>query len=134
MSVTLDTNIYVSALNFGSRPALRLLDMADVRILTIDISAHIEEELVRVLREDFGWDGYRLHFMVGRLRNLTNRVTPTDTVDVVDDPDDNKIIECALAGNSEYIITNDNALLRIESYAGIQIVRIVDYFRLEPGM
>ena len=132
MSITVDTNIYVSALNFGSRPALRLLDMADARVLTIDISAHIEEELVRVLREDFAWDGYRLHFVIERLRKLTNRVTPTESIAIVDDPDDNKIIECALAGNSEYIVTNDNALLRIESYAGIQIVRTADYLRLEP--
>ncbi len=102
--------------------------MADARILTIDISAHIEDELVRVLREDFGWDGYRLHFMVGRLRKLTNRVMPTGTIDIVDDPDDNAIIECALAGNSDYIIANDNALLRVESYAGIQILRMADYF------
>ena len=127
MSITIDTNIYVSALNFGSQAALRLLALADKRMLTIDISAHIEEELVRVLRQDFGWDGYRLHFMVGRLRNLTNRVTPTDNVHVVDDPDDNKIIECALAGNSDFIVTNDNALLRIGSYGGIKILRLADY-------
>ena len=132
MSITVDTNIYVSALNFGSRTALRLLDMADARIVTIDISAHIEEELVRVLREDFNWNGYRLHFLVERLRKRANRVTPTRTVAIVDDPGDNAIIECALAGNSEYIVTNDNALLRIENYSGIQILRLADYFRLNP--
>jgi uncharacterized protein len=122
VSVTLDTNVYISALNFAGRPA-RLLGMAEAGVLQIDISDHIEKELVRVLREDFEWDGYRLHFLVERLRKWTNRVTPTETVAVVDDPDDNRIVECALAARSECIITNDKALLRVHGYQGIQVLR-----------
>jgi putative PIN family toxin of toxin-antitoxin system len=122
MSVTLDTNVYVSALNFGGR-ASRLLNMAEAGSLVIDISDHIEKELTRVLREDFHWDGYRLHFMVGRLRRLTRRAIPTMTIAVVDDPDDDRIIECAIAAGSEHLLTNDKALLRIGSYAGISIIK-----------
>ena len=66
MRVTLDTNIYVSALNFGGL-ASRVLGMAKAGTIRIDISDHIEAELVRVLREDFAWEGYRLHFMKERL-------------------------------------------------------------------
>jgi len=54
VGVTLDTNIYVSALNFGGRAA-RLLSMAEAGVLQIDISNETEKELVRVLREDFSW-------------------------------------------------------------------------------
>jgi putative PIN family toxin of toxin-antitoxin system len=122
MSVTLDTNGYVSALNFGGRE-MRLISMAEAGALVIDISDHIENELVRVLREDFAWDGYRIKFMVERLRKFTNRVIPTRTVEVVDDPDDDRIIECALAAGSAYIITNDKALLRVANFEGIQIVK-----------
>jgi putative PIN family toxin of toxin-antitoxin system len=129
MSVTLDTNVYVSALQYSSRSS-HLLGMAQANILTIDISDQIEQELVRVLREDFGWDGYRLRFLVERLRRLTNRVSPTRTVAVVDDPDDDRIIECALAGGSEYILTNDKALLRVGEYEGIKIMRTADFFAL----
>ena len=97
MRVTLDTNVYISALNFGGRAA-RLLGMARAGMIQIDISGHIEGEIVRVLREDFGWDGYRLHFMREGLAKITHRVTPSQTVNVVDDPHDNRIIECALSG------------------------------------
>ena len=45
MSVTLDTNVYVSALNFGGRAA-RLLAMAEKGAIAIDISDHIENELI----------------------------------------------------------------------------------------
>jgi putative PIN family toxin of toxin-antitoxin system len=129
MSVTLDTNAYVSALNFGGRE-MRLLNMAEAGVLVIDISDHIESELKRVLREDFQWEAYRLKFMLERLKQFTNRVTPTRTVDVVDDPDDDRIIECALAGGSAYIITNDKALLRVANFEGIQIVKPDEYFAL----
>lgn len=68
--------------------------------------------------------------MVEHLRTLTNRVTPTRTVAVVDDPDDDRIIECALAGGSEYILTNDKALLRVKEFEGIKIMRTADFFAL----
>ena len=103
MSVTLDTNVYISALNFAGRAA-QLLGMAHAGVLQIDISEHIEKELMRVLREDFEWDGYRLQFMIARLRRLTRRVVPTETIQVVEDPDDNRIVECAVTAGSDYII------------------------------
>jgi predicted nucleic acid-binding protein len=52
-------------------------------------------------------------------------------VDVVDDPDDNRIIECALTARSDYIVTNNNALRRIGKYGDIDIVRVSEF--LEPG-
>lgn len=129
MSVTLDTNEYVSALQFAGRPS-HLLGMAKAGTLTIDISDGIEQELLRVLREDFDWEGYRLHFLLEHLRAITRRVKPVRTVSVVDDPDDNKIIECALAGGSDYIITEDQALLRVGEYEGIKILKAADFFAI----
>ena len=128
MRVTLDTNVYISALNFGGGAAR----MARAGMIHIDISGHIEGEIVRVLREDFGWEGYRLHFMREGLAKITHRVTPSHTVNVVDDPDDNRIIECAIAAGSDCIVTNDKALLRLGQYEGIPIIRLADF--LQHGM
>jgi predicted nucleic acid-binding protein len=83
--VTLDKNVYVSALNFGGKPA-QMLGMAQAGTIRIDISDAIMAELMRVLREDFAWDGYRLHFMQQRLLEITNRVQPKHTLKVIDDP------------------------------------------------
>lgn len=60
-SATLDTNIYVSALEFGGVGA-RLLGMARAGAFRIDVSDAILDEVVTVLRDDFRWDGYRLRF------------------------------------------------------------------------
>jgi predicted nucleic acid-binding protein len=107
VSVTLDTNIYVAALEFGGIGA-RLLGMARAGLIQIDVSDAILDELVGVLRDDFGWDGYRLHFAREQLAALANRVTPARILDVVgDDPADNRILECALEAGSECIVTED---------------------------
>ena len=45
-----------------------------------------------------------------------------EKVDVVkEDPDDNAIIECAIAGKADYIITGDNDLLELKEYKWIKI-------------
>jgi uncharacterized protein len=126
--VTLDTNIYVSALSFGGKPA-QLLGRAQAGAIRIDISDAIMAELMRVLREDFAWDGYRLHFMRQRLLEIASRVTPTRTLKVVDDPDDDRILECAVEAGSEFIVTNDKAILRLGEYGGIKIIRVVDFLQ-----
>ncbi len=43
------------------------------------------------------------------------------------DPDDNKIVECAVSAGSAFIVTGDRHLLRMGSYDGIQIVTVADF-------
>jgi predicted nucleic acid-binding protein len=59
-------------------------------------------------------------------------VAPTQTLNVTDDPDDNRILECAVAAGSDYIVTYDKDLLRLGEYAGVKIVTAVDF--LQRGM
>lgn len=130
-SVTLDSNAYVSALEFGGIAA-RFLGMAQKGALRIDASDAIIDETIGVLRVKFGWDGYRLHFIRLYLLRLANRVSPTRTVNVVADPDDNRILECAVEAGSDFIITADKDLLRVGSDAGIRIIRAADFPGVAP--
>ena len=133
MSVTLDTNIYVSALEFGGIGA-RLLGMAHAGSLRIDVSDAILDELVAVLRVDFAWEGYRLHVLREQIGKITNRITPTRRLDVVkDDPDDNRILECAVAAGSEFILTYDKDLLRLGHYGDIKIVNAAAFLKSSQG-
>ena len=47
--------------------------------------------------------------------------------EVKEDPPDNRIIECALAGGSEYIVTGDKDLLRRKQFEEIKIVSPSDF-------
>lgn len=55
-------------------------------------------------------------------------VTPSEHMDVVHaDPDDNRIIECAVAAVSDTVVSGDTDLLRLGSFRGIRIVKVSDF-------
>lgn len=126
--VTLDSNIYVSALHFGGGP-LRILQLGRAGLIRIDISAEILVEVVGVLRDRFGWEGMRLYWTRLELLRFTNLVVPRQQLAVITDPDDNRILECAVEAGSEFIITNDKALLRVGEYGNIRIVTIAEFLQ-----
>ena len=41
---------------------------------------------------------------------------------IEDDPDDNKFLECAVAGGAEYVVSGDPHLLALRQFRGIQIL------------
>jgi putative PIN family toxin of toxin-antitoxin system len=132
--VTLDTNVYISAFQFGG---MRLLHMAVNGDIEIAVSQAIIEEVIRVLRDKFRWDGYRLQDAKQQILTFARLVTPAQTLDVVkDDEPDNRILECAAEAGSEFIISADQDLLRLGSYAGASIMRAADFLQGEdeqPG-
>jgi predicted nucleic acid-binding protein len=48
---------------------------------------------------------------------------------VKDDPDDDRIVECAVESGSEYIVTGDKDLLRMVEHAGIKMVTVNDFLQ-----
>lgn len=49
---------------------------------------------------------------------------------VARDPDDDKVLECAVAGAANYIVSGDKDLLTLGSYAGIGIVRASEFLKI----
>jgi putative PIN family toxin of toxin-antitoxin system len=125
--VTLDTNIYVSALQFGGAP-MALLAMALDNEIEIAISQPILTETLRVLREKFRWLPYDILDAGQRLERIGRMVQPTLVLNVIEyDPPDNRILECAVESGSRYIVSHDKDLLRLASYRGIEIVTVADF-------
>ena len=132
--MTLDSSFWVGTLNARGRSS-RLLDMARAGEIRIDISEPIATETIRVLREEFGWDGYRLNDAYQKLSRLSHIVEPKQTLNVIaEDPPDNRILECAAEARSDYIVTWDKDLLRLGQYGRAKILRVTDFLReMEPG-
>jgi len=130
IGVTADTNIYVSAIQFGGRPR-DLLDLARRGEIELHISEPILTELTGVLRDKFGWQEAPLRELEQQLRRITRIVAPTQTLNVitVDEPD-NRILECAAAAGSHFIVSGDNDLLRLGSYGQAPITRVADFLDL----
>ena len=125
--VTLDTNVYVSAFQFGG---MRLLHMAVNGDIEVAVSQPIVEEVIRVLRDKFQWDGYRLQDAKQQILGFARLVTPAQSLDVVkEDESDNRILECALEAGSDFIISADKDLLRLGSFSGAAIMRAADFLQ-----
>jgi predicted nucleic acid-binding protein len=66
--------------------------------------------------------------MRAEVATFTKRVSSTETLDVVKaDPDDNRILECAVAAGSDVIVTGDAHLLQLGAYRGIKIMKVADF-------
>ena len=129
-SVTADTNIYVSALQFGGLPH-RFLDHAAAGDFRLDISDAILTETLGVLRDKFNWPERDLQDAEASLTAITHRVTPTRTLDIIKtDPSDNRILECATEARSDYIVTGDRKhILPLGQVEGIPIVTAAEFLK-----
>ncbi len=132
IGVTADTNIYISALHFGGLPR-QFLGLAIRRRIELAISPPIQREIGRVLRERFQWRAEAVEEQAVRLLRIARLVHPSERIDAVaDDPDDNRILECAVTAGSNYIVSGDKHLLRLGSYGGIAIIKVADFLTLAP--
>ena len=122
MKAVFDTNILVSALVFpggrGEAALLRIIEARDQLVL----SKPILEELLGILSRKFARDAEELARVAVFLSELGLFVKPTRGLRVLADEPDNRILECALAGHADLIITGDKALLALGEYRKIRIV------------
>ena len=128
VSVTLDSNIYISALNYGGVP-LRLLNLARDGEVRLDVSDAILDEVAEVLRDKFRWRDADIEMVKREIRSFANHVTPGSELHVVAaDDDDNRILECAETAGSDYVITGDKHLLRLSSYENARIITPAEFW------
>jgi len=122
MRVVIDTNAIVSALVFGGVPR-QVLELAETGRCTFFYSAEIQHETRRLLGEKFGWSDKKLDEALPKLGMAGKLVVPRFRIDAVhDDPDDNRILECARSAQAEFVVSGDQHLLRLRAYQSISIV------------
>ena len=127
MKVVFDTNILVSALVFpggrGEAALRRVIEEQDQLV----ISKPILDELLGILSRKFSRDAEELAHVAVFLSGLALSVRPRRKLQVVKDEPDNRILECALAGHVEAIVTGDHALLSLREYRGVRIISLREY-------
>lgn len=122
MKVVLDTNIFVSS-TFWKGPSHKVVEKALDGKIKVFTSIEILQELDKVLRRDFDETDEMVHRQISLILNYATTIPVSVRLSVVKkDPDDNKILECAVSCAADYIITNDRHLLDLKEYQGIQIV------------
>jgi putative PIN family toxin of toxin-antitoxin system len=130
LRVVVDTNVYISIFLYPERPIFHILRQAGKRRYQLLTSPAILGELGRVMREDFGVAERERIRRLKQIARIADIITPKITLDVItEDPPDNRILECAVEGGADLIVSGDGHLQDLKAYENIPIVRPVDFLR-----
>jgi putative PIN family toxin of toxin-antitoxin system len=133
--VVLDTNILISAFVFpGGAPEDVFRSVLEGRIELVT-SPPLLAEFGRVLSSKFGWEPSMAEQAVALVANVGSVVRPKVKVeDVAEDPDDDRVLEAALEGQAEVIVSGDRHLLRLRIWRGVKIVKAASFLRSLHGV
>jgi uncharacterized protein len=130
LRVVLDTNVYFSAFTHPQGPPFRIWQKAADRSFTLLVSPAILREVAGVLREVVHWRGIDIVAHLKLVAKVAEIISPTISLQVIaDDPDDDRILECALAGMADLVVSGDRHLRKLRSFRGIGIVQPSDFLR-----
>lgn len=124
MRVVFDINIFVSAIALpGGRTEAAVFIAAEGNVELV-ISRPIIHETLGILARKFGRNQEELARVALFLAELGRLVAPRVRLEVLSDGLDNRILECALTGNAEVIVTGDQAMLRLGEYKGVRMITL----------
>lgn len=128
--VVADTNIFISALLFGGLPGA-FLDLALLRVFLLVISPALLDELDEKLRLKFKLTDEDAAVVRSKLLSVAEQVVPDFTLDLIaSDPDDNRVLECALKARANYMVSGDRHLRELKTYAGIPVLTVRQFLEL----
>jgi len=132
--VVIDTNVLISAIFWTGKPK-QILNKVRQEEITFLTSEFILEGLKKVLRKGdkpFKLSEEEADRVVTAMRELAVVVNIGSQVSVCQDENDNRVLECAIDGNADCIITGDFHLLQLGSFQKIDIMTVsdfLDYFK-----
>lgn len=131
MRVVFDTNIFISAFMFPGRQAERAIDrIVDGRDHLL-ISRPIIDETLTVLARKFRRDAEQLAHDAILLASIGEIIATKRRLQLLKDDPDNRILECAIAGRAELIVTGDRELLNLREFNGVRVVSLKSYLEME---
>jgi len=124
VKVVADTNIYISALFWRGNP-YKFIHLCFEGKARLVISRQIIDELERILLTDkkFVLPREEVALYTEIILRNAELVSPVITLNVViKDPADDRILECAVEGEVDYLVSGNKHLLDVQEFRGIKIV------------
>ena len=123
MKTVLDTNVFISGIFFNGPPS-QILKAWENQSIQIVLSRQILDEYQRVaaaLSSKFPTVDI---LPIIELVTIHGQFVDTQSfnISVCEDPDDDKFLECAVAGKCKTIISGDKHLLELTGYKGITVL------------
>lgn len=135
MRITADTNVLISS-TFWYGSSNKIMEKVENKEIELVLSREIIKEFTKVLeyeeiQQKIKNKNLEMRRTVEKIASISTIVEPKQKLNVVkDDAKDNKIIECAVEGNVDYIISQDKHLLKLKEYKEIKIVLPEDFLKV----
>lgn len=119
-----DSNVLIAAFRFPGSISEKAFTLCLSGAATLVTSPTILEEVEEVLRRKFKLDAKEARDVATFIRDASECVEPQVSLDAVKaDPDDNAILECAVWGEADYVVTGDKAhLWPLDPFRGVRIL------------
>jgi uncharacterized protein len=135
MKAVPDSMLWVSYAANPDGPRRRMIVRAVRQRVRLATSAHILNEVARVLVDVFGKSPRFATLAVQDILRITRLVRLPATIPayVAADPDDDPVVQTALAGKADCIVTADKALLKLAKVRDVEIISVDEWLsRLPP--
>jgi uncharacterized protein len=122
LRVVIDTNVLISSIFWEGGAPHEVILLAIDRKIENFTSPEILREIEKVLKEKFGQPDEMVERQVRLIAGYSEIIIPNMRINVVEDPKDNMILECAECGEVDFIVTGDQHLLKLKRYKCIGII------------
>jgi len=128
MIVVLDTNVLISTLLSTEGPPAQIIEHWEGGVFDVATSGPLLDELKRALgyerlRKFIEMTPEEINTLLRGWRSTAIFVSPKMELDIVgDNPDVNRVLECAVSAGAKYILSGDDHLLDLGEYRGIEIL------------
>ena len=127
MRVVFDTNIYISALAIPGGNADDAYLEAIRGTFELFTSVAILTETARVLHVKFDWAEDKVRDAIHDISQTATVLRPRPTLHLLKDEPDNRILECAIAAQAEFVVSGDRHLLALKRHAESSIIPLADF-------
>lgn len=134
IKLVLDTNTIISGL-FWKGNEFQLLEKIEKGNAELFLTQDMLLEIGKVLHyprlEKYVRSaGITPEVLLEKIISFSILLDAQEQVTVCRDPEDDKVISCAIAANAQYIVTGDEDLLVLKKYKGIQIITTKEVLEL----
>jgi len=134
MKIVFDTNIYISAFVIPGGNAEKAYFHAIDGDFTLFTSIAILTEVAQKLDEKFGWEKQKIVQLISSISDVATVLKTTPWLKMLSDDPDNRIIECAVKAEADFLVTGDKHLLTLRSYGNIKIISLANFLRILQQM